>query len=245
LKDFPAKAVGSGEMDILINNFPMYVSALGVTLSLMVCGLFFGMILALPIGLLSVEGPKPIRFLTTVHMTFFRGTPLLVQVFMIYYGFGQISLIRHTFLWAAFKEPFFCAVLALCLNTSAYTANIIRGAIQSVPKGEIEAGVAFGFSRLKLYSHIIFPTAFRLFLPAYGSEVIIIMKATSLASTITMIDLTGLANNLMSRTFRPFTAFIITAMFYVTMAFLLTRIFKFLERPPRRLEQTRLEEPQT
>jgi His/Glu/Gln/Arg/opine family amino acid ABC transporter permease subunit len=217
-------------MDLLIDNIHLYGRALTVTLSLMLSGLLCGLALALPIGILSVEGPKPIRFFTNVHMTFFRGTPLLVQVFLIYFGLGQTDLVRHTFLWKVFKEPFFCAVLALAINTSAYTANIIRGAILSVPKGEIEAGQAFGLSTFKLYRLIILPFAFRLFLPAYSSEIIIIMKATSLASTITLLDLTGLARNIMSKTFRPFEAFIITALFYVTMAFILTRILGFLER---------------
>ncbi|MDR1656756.1 MAG: ABC transporter permease subunit [Deltaproteobacteria bacterium] len=216
-------------MDIFIDNYRLYLQALVTTLSLMGAGLASGFILAVPIGLLAIEGPRPIRFLTTIHMTFFRGTPLLVQVFMIYYGLGQIDLVRHSFLWTVFKEPFFCAVLALALNTSAYTANIIKGAVLSVPKGEVEAGQAFGFSRLKLYSHIIAPSALRLFLPAYGSEVIIILKATSLASTITLLDLTGLAKNLMSRTFRPFETFFITALIYVTLVFILTRIFKIIE----------------
>lgn len=216
-------------MDLFFDNLPLYGQALATTLSLMLASLAAGMVLALPIGLAAVEGPKWLRALTTAHMTFFRGTPLLAQIFLIYFGCGQAHIIRSTFLWAAFKDPFFCAALALSLNTSAYTANIIKGAVLSVPKSEIEAGLAFGLTRTRLYLSVIIPHALRLFMPAYGSEVIIIMKATSLASTVTMLDLTGLARNVMSKSFRPFEAFAITAAIYILMAFILTRIFKLIE----------------
>ena len=217
-------------MDLILENLPLYGRALATTLSLMIASLACGLVLAAPIGVLSIEGPKWARALTAVHMTFFRGTPLLAQIFLIYFGCGQASIVRDTLLWSAFKSPFFCAVLALALNTSAYTANIIKGAVLSVPKSEVEAGKAFGLTRLQLYQSVIAPYALRLFMPAYGSEAIIIMKATSLASTVTMLDLTGLARNIMSRYFRPFEAFIITASIYVLMALILTRVFKVVER---------------
>jgi His/Glu/Gln/Arg/opine family amino acid ABC transporter permease subunit len=217
-------------LDLIADNLHLYGRALITTLSLMLASLACGMAAAVPIALAAVEGPKWARWATTVHMTFFRGTPLLAQIFLIYFGCGQAPIVRQTFLWTAFKDPFFCATLALALNTSAYTANIIKGAILSVPKSEIEAGLAFGLSRPRLYLSVILPYALRLFLPAYGSEVIIIMKATSLASTVTMLDLTGLARNIMSRTFRPFEAFAITAAIYVLMAFILTRLFKLVEK---------------
>jgi polar amino acid transport system permease protein/octopine/nopaline transport system permease protein len=217
-------------MDLLINNLPQYGHALLTTLSLMFLGLAWGFFMAVPIALIAIEAPRPFKLLALIHTTFFRGTPLLVQVFMIYYGLGQVSVVRNTFLWIAFKEPFFCAVLALALNTSAYTASIIKGAILSVPKGEIEAGAAFGLHRSNLYRYIIFPYALRLFLPAYGSEIITIMKATSLAATITLLDLTSLAKLIMSRTFRPFESFIITASIYIAITFVLTRIIKLVEK---------------
>ena len=216
-------------MDLLLDNLPLYARALRTTLSLMAAALAFGLAAAIPIGLAAVEGPRWLRALSTVHMTFFRGTPLLVQIFLIYFGCGRAPAIRQTFLWEAFKDPFFCAALALALNTSAYTASIVKGAILSVPRPEIEAGRAFGLSGWRLYRFVIAPAALRLFMPAYGSEAIIIMKATSLASTVTMLDLTGLARNIMSRTLRPFEAFAITAAIYVAMAFILTRLFKLVE----------------
>jgi His/Glu/Gln/Arg/opine family amino acid ABC transporter permease subunit len=217
-------------MDLLFDNLPQYGRALLTTISLMGCALAWGMALALPIALAAVEGPAWLRALAAVHMTFFRGTPLLVQIFLIYFGLGQAGIVRDTFLWTAFKEPFFCAVLALALNTSAYTANIIKGAVLSVPAGEVEAARAFGLSKPSMYRRVVLPQAARIFLPAYGSECVIIMKATSLASTVTMMDLTGLARNLMGRTFRPFEAFAITAAIYVAMALMLTRLFRLVER---------------
>ena len=216
-------------MDLLIDNFPELMGGLFVTIQLMLCALCCGMLIAMPAAIAWVEGPKPVRWLINFYATFFRGTPLLVQVFLIYYGLGQLPGMRESILWPLFKEPFFCAVLALSLNTSAYTANIIRGAIKAVPYGEIEAGRAFGMNRTELYRHIIMPQAFRLFLPAYGNEVIIILKATSLASTITLMDLTGVTNHIMTTTYRPFEIFIAAACIYISVTFVLTRIFRFLE----------------
>lgn len=216
-------------MDLVVENFPALLGGLAVTLQLMICALACGMIIALPAAVAWVEGPRPLRLLINFYATFFRGTPLLVQVFLIYYGLGQLEGMRESVFWPLFKQPFFCAVLALSLNTSAYTANIIRGAIQAVPYGEVEAGRAFGMNRLKLYRHVILPQACRLFLPAYGNEAIIMLKATSLASTITIMDLTGVTNHIMTTTYRPFEIFIAAACIYIAITFVLTRVFHRLE----------------
>ena len=217
-------------MDLIVSSIPGLLSGLMTTIQLMLCALAAGMLLAAPLGIFWVEGVRPVRWFVTFYVTFFRGTPLLVQVFIIYYGLGQLEGMRASIFWPVFREPFFCAVLALSLNTSAYTANIIRGAIQAIPYGEIEAGRAFGMNRIQLYRYVILPQAFRLLLPAYSNEVIIMLKATSLASTITIMDLTGVAANIMSTTYRPFEMFFAAALFYVLVTFILTRLFKRIEK---------------
>lgn len=217
------------DYQLILDSIPQLLGGLAVTLELMVCALIMGIIIAVPVAIAWVEGCKPIQFIANFYVTFFRGTPLLVQVFLIYYGLGQLEGIRDSFLWPVFKQPFFCAALALSLNTSSYTANIIRGAIKAVPYGEIEAGRAFGMNKITLYSTIILPQAFKLMLPAYGNEVIIILKATSLASTITIMDLTGIASDIVSNTYRPYEIFITAALFYIAITFILMRIFRFLE----------------
>ena len=216
-------------MDLIINSFPALLGGLFETVQLMACALIAGFVIALPMAVLWVEAPKSVQLLINFYSTFFRGTPLLVQIFLIYYGFGQLELIRESWLWPLFREPFFCATLALSLNTSAYTCNIIRGAIQAIPYSEIEAGLAFGMNRLQLYRYVLIPQALRLFLPAYGNEVIIILKATSQASTITIMDLTGVASDIVANTYRPFEIFTAAAFIYISVTFVLTRIFKFLE----------------
>lgn len=217
------------DYQLIIASIPALLAGLVVTLELMICALIVGIIISVPVAIAWVEGCKPIQFIAHFYVTFFRGTPLLVQVFLIYYGLGQLEGIRDSFLWPVFKQPFFCATLALSLNTSSYTANIIRGAIKTVPHGEIEAGRAFGMNKITLYSTIILPQAFKLMLPAYGNEVIIMLKATSLASTITIMDLTGVASDIVSNTYRPYEIFITAALFYIAITFILTRIFRFLE----------------
>ena len=216
-------------IELIIESLPSLTQGLFVTLQLLLCALVFGLVIALPMAIMWVEGYKPFRYLAVFYVTFFRGTPLLVQVFLIYYGLGQLEWVRTSLLWPVFKEPFFCAALALSLNTSAYTANIIRGAIKAVPFGEIEAGRAFGMSKFTLYRTVILPQAFKLVLPAYGNEIIIILKATSLASTITIMDLTGVANDIVSNTYRPYEIFITAALFYIAITFELTRLFRIVE----------------
>lgn len=217
------------DFQLILTSLPDLLSGLVITLELLLCSLIVGLLIAVPVAILWVEGRKPTQFVAHFYVTFFRGTPLLVQIFLIYYGLGQLESIRDSFLWPLFKEPFFCAVLALSLNTSAYTANIIRGAIKAIPHGEIEAGYAFGMSKFQRYQTIILPQAFKLILPAYSNEIIIILKATSLASTITIMDLTGVASDIVSNTYRPYEIFISAAILYIAITFILTRLFRFLE----------------
>lgn len=217
------------DFELIISNLPDMFDGLLITLQLLICTLIVGFVVSVPMALCWTEGPKPVQWLIHFYVTLFRGTPLLVQIFLIYYGLGQFEAVRDSALWPFFRDPFFCALLALSLNTSAYTTNIIRGAIKAVPYGEIEAGRAFAMSRLTLYRYVILPQAFKLVLPAYGNEIIIILKATSLASTVTIMDLTGVAYNMFSTTYKPYEAFITAALIYIAITFVLTRLFRLLE----------------
>jgi His/Glu/Gln/Arg/opine family amino acid ABC transporter permease subunit len=214
---------------LIMSSLPEMFDGLLITLQLLLCTLAVGLIISVPMALCWTEGPTPVKWLIHFYVTLFRGTPLLVQIFLIYYGLGQFEAVRDSALWPFFRDPFYCALLALSLNTSAYTTNIIRGAIKAVPYGEIEAGRAFAMSRLTLYRYVILPQAFKMVLPAYGNEIIIILKATSLASTVTIMDLTGVAYNIFSTTYQPYEPFITAALIYIFITFTLTRLFRLVE----------------
>ena len=160
----------------------------------------------------------------------FRGTPLLVQIFIIYYGFGQVEFIRESFLWAILKEPYWCAVIAFALNTGAYTSEILRSAFQTIKPGFIEAGKSLGVPNKLIFYKIQIPIAIRQSLPAYGNEIILMLKGTSLASTVTLMDLTGVAKYIISTTFKPIEVFIIAGSIYLFFTFIIHNVIKFLEK---------------
>lgn len=206
------------------------LSGLPLTLQLAAASLSIGFVLAVLVAAAAGCRIAPLRWMAGSYVELFRGTPLLVQIFFIYYGLGQIGVIRHSFFWPLLREPYWCAVLALALNTSAYTAEIIRGAIEAVPAGEIEAGKACGMSGLRLRRRIVWPIALRQGLPVYASEAILMIKATSLASIITLTELTGIAHNLIASTYRVMEVFIVTGSIYLALTFCLTAAFSVMER---------------
>ena len=160
----------------------------------------------------------------------FRGTPLLVQIFIIYFGLGQIEYLRSTILWVVLKEPYWCAIIAFTLNTGAYTSEILRSAFQTIKPGIIEAGKSLGISNKIIFYKIQIPIAIRQSLPAYGNEIILMMKGTSLASTVTLMDLTGVAKYIISTTFKPIEVFIIAGGIYLFMTFVIHNVIKYLEK---------------
>lgn len=207
----------------LLSGIPLTLQLVGLSLSI-------GFILAVLVAAAAGSRIAPFRWIARAHVELFRGTPLLVQIFLIYYGLGQIPPIRQSFLWPFLREPYWCAILALALNTSAYTAEIIRGAIQSVPPGEIEAARACGMSGFLLRRRITWPIALRQGLPVYGSEVILMVKATSLASIITLTEVTGIAHKLISSTYRVMEIFVVTGAIYLALNFLVSFALSILER---------------
>ena len=160
----------------------------------------------------------------------FRGTPLLVQIFIIYYGLGQIEWLRSTFFWVILKEPYWCAIIAFALNTGAYTSEILRSAFQTIKPGIIEAGKSLGISSKIILYKIQIPVAIRQSLPAYGNEIILMMKGTSLASTVTLMDITGVAKHIVSTTYKPLEVFLLAGAIYLFMTFIIHNLIKYLEK---------------
>jgi octopine/nopaline transport system permease protein len=215
--------------ELMIETFPKLLSGLNLTIQLVTISLFIGFCLAIGLALLRLSNNTFLSFFAKTYVFYFRGTPLLVQIFLIYYGIAQFEIIRETFVWSFFKEAYWCGILALTLNTCAYSSEIIRGGIQSVAFGQIESAKSVGMSRFLLYRRIILPIAFRQALPAYGNEIILMVKATSLVSTITLMEVTGIARLIIAKTFSPVEIFIVAGLIYLTINFIVTRLVNFCE----------------
>jgi len=218
------------DFSIIFENMDIYLEGLKNTLLLVSSSLFIGLIFAIPLAVL-LHTTKNILILypIRVYIYFFRGTPLLVQMCLIYYGLGQFEPLKTSFLWIFFKEAYFCALFAFALNTCAYTTEIIRGAIENTPQGEIEAAKAVGMSTLLRFRRIILPSAFRRALPSYSNEIIFMLHGSSLASVITIVDITGAARIVNSRFYSPYEAFLTAAIFYMAITFLIIWLLKKLE----------------
>ena len=215
--------------ELMIETFPKLLSGLNLTIQLVTISLLLGFCLAIGLALLRLSNNTFLSFFAKTYIFYFRGTPLLVQIFLIYYGIAQFEIIRETFVWSFFKEAYWCGILALTLNTCAYSSEIIRGGIQSVSFGQIESAKSIGMSGFLLYRRIILPIAFRQALPAYGNEMILMVKATSLVSTITLMEVTGIARQIIAKTFSPVEVFIVAGLIYLTINFIITRLVNFCE----------------
>ena len=215
--------------ELMWDSVPALLRGVPVTLRLVGLALLFGAAVAFAVALLRLYGNRVTERLMAAYVFVFRGTPLLVQIFLIYYGLGQFEAVRSSFLWVYLREPFWCAILALTLNTGAYTSEILRGAILSVPQGQIEAARACGMSRSLLFRRIVMPVAIRQMLPAYGNEVILMVKASSLASTITLMEITGIARKLIAQSFAVFEVFIVAGSIYLLLNFLASRLIRYAE----------------
>ncbi|MDH3595939.1 MAG: ABC transporter permease [Rhodospirillales bacterium] len=218
------------DLSIVIENLPLYLQGLWLTVQLVVMALFFGMLLAIPIALLRTSKNPLVYGIPWAYIYFFRGTPLLVQLFMIYHGLGQFEVVQKSFLWPFLKEAYWCALLAFALNTAAYTAEILRGAIEQTAFGEVEAARACGMSRALMFRRIILPSAFRRALPAYGNEVIFMLHGSAIASVVTLVDLLGAGRIVNSRHFAPYESYLTAGLFYLGLTFLIVWGFKMWER---------------
>ncbi|WP_263143974.1 ABC transporter permease [Pseudomonas sp. RIT-PI-AD] len=216
--------------DVIIKWLPRLADGAILTLELVAIAVVAGLILAIPLGIARSSRHWYVRALPYTYIFFLRGTPLLVQLFLVYYGLAQFDAVRHSVLWPYLRSPYWCAVITMTLHTAAYIAEILRGAIQAIPPGEIEAARALGMSRNQALVYIILPRAARIGLPAYSNEVILMLKASALASTITLLELTGMARTIIARTYLPVEIFFAAGLFYLVIAYVLVRCFKALER---------------
>lgn len=216
--------------ETFIRWLPSFLDGAWLTLQLVGVSVVAGLILALPLGIARSSRHFPVRALPYAYIFFFRGTPLLVQLFLVYYGIAQFEVVREGPLWPFLRDPYWCAIITMTLHTAAYIAEIIRGAIQNVPAGEVEAARALGMSRRQTLWHIILPRATRIGLPAYSNEVILMLKASALASTITLLELTGMARKVAARTYLHEEMFLTAGLIYLIIAFILMQGFKLLER---------------
>lgn len=215
---------------VIIKWLPKLAQGAILTLELVAIAVIAGLLLAIPLGIARSSRRWYVSALPYAYIFFFRGTPLLVQLFLVYYGLAQFDAVRESALWPYLRDPFWCATVTMTLHTAAYIAEILRGAIQAIPPGEIEAARALGMSRPKAMFYIILPRAARIGLPAYSNEVILMLKASALASTVTLLELTGMARTIIARTYLPVEIFFAAGVFYLVMAYVLVRGFKLLER---------------
>ena len=218
------------DIELMVNSFPKLLSASLITLKLLSASLIVGLFIGLLFAILRLNKNIFINKFAYGYSYLFRGTPLLVQIFIIYYGLGNIEYLRTTVLWVILKEPYWCAIIAFSLNTGAYTSEILRSAFQTIKLGVIEAGKSLGIPSKIIFYKIQIPIAIRQSLPAYGNEIILMLKGTSLASTVTLMDLTGVAKYIISTTFKPIEVFIVAGGIYLFMTFVVHNVIKFLEK---------------
>ncbi len=218
------------DFPLIWQSLPSLLNGLVLTVQLTVISVPIGLCLALPLGIIRASSNSWVSRLIYLYTYVFRGTPLLIQLFLIYYGLAQFAVIKSSFLWVFLREGYWCSLLAFILNTAAYTTEIIRGAIQNVSFGEVEAARAIGMSRGLVLRRVVLPQAFRIMLPAYSNEVVLMLQATSVASLVTVMDLTGTARVIIAKSFAPYELFITIALMYLTITYGIIWLFKIWER---------------
>ena len=217
-------------MDLMIESLPKLLNATILTIELTLLSLLFGIFVGIFFAILRTRKNKILNLISYYYSYIFRGTPLLVQIFIIYFGLGQVEWLRESFLWIIFKEPYSCAIIAFTLNTGAYTSEIFRSAFETIQKGLLEAAESLGLNKIHIFFKVKLPIAIKQSLPAYGNEMILMLKGTSLASTVTLLDLTGVAKHIISTTFRPVEVFIVAGSIYLLMTFIIHNFIKILEK---------------
>jgi octopine/nopaline transport system permease protein len=211
--------------------FPILLKGLSSTLLIIAWSLPFGFIFGLGLAALRHSQNRYLAAAAKSYSLVFRGTPLLVQLFLIYFGLGQVSFIRENdILWWFFSEGFRCVIVALVLNDAAYFSEILYGGLTTIPVGITEAADSAGMSRWLRFRRIDFPLAIRQALPAYGNEIILIIKSTSLASTVTVLDITGYAKRLMSETYAIIEIFFFAGALYLLLNMLMILALRLIER---------------
>lgn len=217
-------------LSLILDVLPLLADGMILTAKLTTVSIILGAFIALPLSLMRTSSTVFLSVPVLVYTFVFRGTPLLVQLFLVYYGAGQIDWIRSSAAWVILREPFWCALIAFSLNHAAYTTEILRGGIRAVPFGDVEAAKALGMSYALRTRRVVLPAAIRLALPAYANEVVLMLKASSLASTITLMELTGSARKIVAQTFSPYEVFISAALIYLGITLVISHVFAKFER---------------
>ena len=221
----------SFDLDLILDSIPKMLEGIGLTFQLLFLSLALGTALGIFLLILRISGRWYLSWPTMVYIYIFRGTPILVQIFIIYFGFPQLDFIRNNdILWPILREPFGCAIVALTLNTGAYVSEIFRGGVIGVDRGLKEAGAALGLSVTHRFIYITAPIAIRLSLPAYSNDVISLMKSTALASTITLLDMMGIARTIVAETYAPYEIFVSVMVIYLVITWAIQRTFGWIEK---------------
>lgn len=220
----------SFDLSLILDSVPKIAAGAGLSLQLLFLSLAIGTMIGVGAALMRISGSPLLAWPSFAYTYVIRGTPMLVQLFLVYYGLSQFEAVRASALWSILRDPYWCAVLALSINCGAYTAEILRGGIQGVDAGLHEAGRALGLTPAQRFLYVTAPIAIRLSLPAYGNEMVSLLKATALVSMITMSDITGVARNIVAKTFAPYEIFISAAIVYLTITWFIQLGLRACER---------------
>ena len=215
---------------LIFEHWRMFLEGAWHTVVLVGLALFFAGLIAIPLAACQASRVPILSRIVGLYTYCFRGTPLLLQLYLIYYGFSEIDFIRNGMLWIVFKDPWWCTLVAFTINSAAYTTEILRGAFEQVPEGEVEAAKSCGMSSWTRYTRIILPSGFRRALPAYSNEVIFMIHGSVVASTVTIIDILGAGRILNGKYYLAYEGFIAAAVLYMIIVFLVTRGFNFWEK---------------
>jgi len=218
------------DFSLVAESIPKMLMGIGMTMQLLFISAILGLVLAVILLLMRLSGKWYLVWPSLVYIYVFRGTPILVQIFIIYYGLPQFEFIRESILWSILREPYGCAIVALSMNTGAYVSEILRGGVLGVDRGYTEAASALGMSIRQRFIYITSPIAIRLAIPAYSNDIISLMKSTALASTITLLDMMGIARTIVAESFAPYEVFISLAVIYMILTWFIQKGFGWFER---------------
>ena len=217
-------------LDLMYESFFKIVEGIPLTLQVVSISTILGIFLAVAVALMRISGNRLMSLPAYYFVYLIRGTPLLLQLYFVYYGLSQFEAIRDSILWPILKEPYWCGIITLTISTGAYSSEIIRGGILSVSKNYIEASGALGLSQIKTFMLITLPITVRQALPAYGNELILMVKASSLISIVTLMEITGIARTIISKTYAPVEIFLVAGSIYLVINFIIVMFVNLAER---------------
>ncbi|WP_062226497.1 ABC transporter permease [Aureimonas frigidaquae] len=217
-------------VDLFLPAFQTIMTGFQLTLVITLAAFVLGQVLALPLALARNAQSPWLRRPAATYTFAVRGSPLLVQLFLVYYGLGQIEAIRDSIFWPILRSAVYCSILTIGLNSAAYMAELLAGALRQLPPGQVEAGQALGLGRFALLVRVVLPQVYRSVLPAIGNEIILVMKGSTLASAVTVMEMTGAARTFVTRTYAPFETFLIAGAIYLLLGALFGKVFGLLER---------------